>query len=80
MKLYQNVYITYNIMESINAVRLKRGLSTIKNSLTNNIGAVWKLKKVNVINKIKSLGYKYNDEKKELTTNSMIRKKARVKL
>ena len=67
-------------MESINAVRLKRGLSTIKNSLTNNIGAVWKLKKVNVINKIKSLGYKYNDEKKELTTNSMIRKKARVKL
>ena len=44
------------------------------------MGAVWKLSKPQVIQKIRNLNYTYNPEKKELTTNSMIRKKKRVKL
>ena len=67
-------------MDNISGVRLKRGLSTIKKGINSHIGAVWKLRKAEVISKINKLGYKYNEEKKELTTNSMIRKKARVKL
>ena len=67
-------------MESISAVRLKKGLSTIKRDITDKVGAVWKLSKPQVIQKIRNLNYTYNPEKKELTTNSMIRKKKRVKL
>lgn len=67
-------------MDNISSIRLKKGLSTIKKSITSHIGAVWSLNKNGVINKINSLGYKYNKDKNELTTNSMIRKKARVKL
>ena len=67
-------------MDNISSTRLKKGLSTIKKSINSHVGAVWSLKKNDVINKINSLGYKYNKDKNELTTNSMIRKKARVKL
>lgn len=67
-------------MESVSAVRLKRGLSTIKKDITSKVGAVWNLKKSQVIQKIKNLNYQYNDKNQELTTNSMIRKKRRVKL
>jgi hypothetical protein len=67
-------------MDNISSTRLKKGLSTIKKSINSHVGAVWSLKKNEVISKINTLGYKYNKNKNELTTNSMIRKKSRVKL
>lgn len=72
-------------MDNLTAKRLKKGLSTIKKSINSHIkfprpGGVWKLKKPEVIEKITNLGYTYNEDKKELTTNSMIRKKTRIKL
>jgi|TARA_R100000479_G_scaffold28547_1_gene10991 hypothetical protein len=67
-------------MESVSAVRLKKGLSTIKKDITSKVGAVWKLSKGQVIQKIRNLNYTYNPQNQELTTNSMIRKKRRVKL
>ena len=51
-------------MDNISGVRLKRGLSTIKKGINSHIGAVWKLRKAEVISKINKLGYKYNEEKK----------------
>jgi len=67
-------------MENVNNVKLKKGLSKIKKALVGQVGAVWKLKKNEVINKINKLNYKYDSNKGELTTNSMIRKLSRVKL
>jgi hypothetical protein len=67
-------------MENISGTRLKKGLSTIKKKINNKLGAVWKLKKSEVISKIKSLNYKYNENTQELTTNSMIRKPAKIKI
>lgn len=67
-------------MENVNNIKLKKGLSKIKSALTGQVGPVWKLKKNEVINKIKKLNYKYDSNKGELTTNSMIRKLSRVKL
>jgi hypothetical protein len=67
-------------MENISANRLKKGLSTIKKDINSKIGAVWKLKKPQVISKIKSLNYKYNENTKELTTDSMIRKPRKIKI
>lgn len=66
-------------MEKISADKLKKGLSKIKKDVNSKIGPVWKLKKPQVISKIKSLNYKLNDNN-ELVTNSMIRKLSKVKL
>jgi len=67
-------------MENINGNRLKKGLSKIKKDINSKIGAVWKLKKKDVISKIKSLNYKYDDNKNQLITDSMIRKPRRIQL
>ena len=67
-------------MEQVPVVKLKRGLSKIKKDITSKVGAVWKLRKPQVITKLKSLKYTYDDNSKSLRTNSMIRKTANVKL
>ncbi len=66
-------------MENISANKLKKGLSKIKKDINSKIGAVWKLKKPQVITKIKSLNYKLNNNE-ELVTDSMIRKPRKIKL
>ena len=67
-------------MEAEKAKTLKKGLSEIKKDVTSKIGAISKLKKNEVINKIKSLNYKYDSNTRTLTTDSMIRKKRKIKL
>lgn len=66
-------------MENISGDKLKKGLSKIKKDVNSKIGPVWKLKKSEVITKIKSLNYKLNNNN-ELVTDSMIRKPRRIKL
>ncbi len=67
-------------IEKVSAVRLKKGLSKIKKQVNEKFGGVWKLKKNQVIDKIKKLNYNYNQQNQELRTNSMIRKPVRIKL
>ena len=67
-------------MEAEKAKSLKKGLSEIKKDVTSKIGAISKLKKNEIINKIKSSNYKYNANDRTLTTDSMIRKKRKIKL
>ena len=67
-------------MEAEKLKTLKKGLSEIKKDVTSKIGAISKLKKNEVINKIKSLNYKYDPNTRTLTTDSMIRKKRKIKL
>jgi len=67
-------------LNEISAVRLKRGLSTIKKGVVNKVGGVWKLNKTGVIDKIKQLGYRYNENNETLTTSSTIRTKKKVQL
>ena len=72
-------------MENVSATRLKKGLSKIKKDINSKVGAVWSkngksIKKPEVITKIKSLNYKYDEKKEELITDSMIRKPRRIKL
>lgn len=67
-------------MEVEKAKTLKKGLSEIKKDINSKVGAISKLKKNEVINKIKSLNYKYNANDRTLTTDSMIRKKRKIKL
>jgi len=67
-------------MEVEKAKTLKKGLSEIKKDITSKVGAISKLKKNEVINKIKQLNYKYDSTNRTLTTDSMIRKKKKIKL
>lgn len=72
-------------MENISTIRLKKGLSKIKKDINSKIGAVWtkngkSIKKPEVISKIKSLNYKYDEKNQELKTDSMIRKPRRIKI
>tara|TARA_A100001201_G_scaffold142615_1_gene141300 strand:+ start:510 stop:722 length:213 start_codon:yes stop_codon:yes gene_type:complete len=67
-------------IEKVSAVRLKKGLSKIKKNVNEKFGAVWKLRKDQVINKIRNLNYKYNQQTQTLKTNSMIRKPSTIKL
>ena len=67
-------------LNEISAVRLKRGLSKIKKGVVNKVGGVWKLNKTGVIDKIKQLGYRYNENNETLTTSSTIRTKKKVQL
>ena len=75
IKIYYYIY-----MENISSNKLKKGLSKIKKDINSKVGAVWKLNKKQVISKIKSLNYKYDDKKNQLTTDSMIRKPRRIEL
>lgn len=67
-------------MEVEKAKTLKKGLSEIKKDITSKVGAISKLKKNEVINKIKQLNYKYDSNNRTLITDSMIRKKKKIKL
>lgn len=67
-------------LNQISNVRLKRGLSTIKKGIVNKVGGVWRLNKGEVIDKIKQLGYRYNENNETLTTSSTIRTKKKVQL
>ena len=67
-------------MEAEKAKTLKKGLSEIKKDITSKVGNISKLKKNEVINKIKQLNYKYDSTNRTLTTDSMIRKKKKIKL
>ena len=67
-------------MENVSTIKLKKGLSKIKKDLNSKFGGVWKLKKPQLVTKIKSLGYKYNENNNTLTTDSMIRKLRKVEL
>ena len=67
-------------LNEISAVRLKRGLSTIKKGVVNKIGGVWRMNKAGVITKIGQLGYRYNENNETLVTSSTIRTKKKVQL
>ena len=67
-------------MEAEKAKTLKKGLSEIKKDINSKVGNISKLKKNEVINKIKQLNYKYDSNNRTLTTDSMIRKKKKIKL
>ena len=67
-------------MEVEKAKTLKKGLSEIKKDINSKVGNISKLKKNEVINKIKQLNYKYDSTNRTLTTDSMIRKKKKIKL
>jgi hypothetical protein len=70
-------------MDKVSGNKLKKGLSKIKKSLNNKIGAVWKLKKNEVVSKLEDLGYSYNEKKNELRINpskAMTRKVNAVKI
>lgn len=70
-------------MDKVSGPKLKKGLTKIKKSLNDKIGAVWRLKKNDVIKKIQDLGYTYNKEKSELRINpskAMTRKVNAVKI
>ena len=67
-------------LNKISGVRLKKGLSKIKKSVVDKVGGVWKLNKTGVIDKIKQLGYRYNENNETLTTSSTIRTKKKVRL
>ena len=67
-------------MEVEKAKTLKKGLSEIKKDITSKVGNISKLKKNQVINKIKNLNYKYDSNNRTLITDSMIRKKKKIKL
>lgn len=67
-------------LNEISNVRLKRGLSTIKKRIVNKVGGVWRLNKRQLIDKIRDLGYRYNENNETLTTSSTIRTKKNVRL
>tara|TARA_B100001094_G_scaffold20633_1_gene17469 strand:+ start:65 stop:277 length:213 start_codon:yes stop_codon:yes gene_type:complete len=70
-------------MEALSNVRLKKGLSKIKKSLNEKVGPVWKLKKPQVINKLKDLKYSYDEPSKSLKaskSSAMIRKPTVIKI
>ena len=70
-------------MESVSSVKLKKGLVKIKRALNEKVGPVWKLKKPQVINKIKDLKYSYDEGSKSLRASkqsAMIRKPTNIKL
>jgi len=70
-------------MDNVTSVKLKRGLSRIKKRLGEKIGVVWRLKKHQVIDKLKNLKYDYNPTSKSLqpsSTSAMIRKPTNIKI
>ena len=70
-------------MEQVQVVKLKKGLSKIKKILTDKVGPVWKLKKPQVINKLKDLNYSYDERSKTLQaskSSAMIRKPTSIKI
>jgi len=69
-----------NDMKKISVRIIKKAIGKIKKNVNEKFGAISKLKRNELYDKIISLNYKYNKEKNELTTDSMIRKPKRIKL
>ena len=69
-----------NDMKKISVRIIKKALGKIKKNVNEKFGPISKLKRGELLDKIISLNYKYNMEKNELTTESMIRKPKRIKL
>ena len=67
-------------IEDISTDRLRKMLGSVKRALNTKMGAISKMKKPELLNKITELQYKWNVDKQQLTTNSMIRKKSVVEL
>lgn len=67
-------------IEDVSTDRLRKMLGSVKRALNVKMGAISKMKKPELLNKITELKYKWNPEKQQLTTNSMIRKKSVVDL
>ena len=69
-----------NDMKSINVKIIRKALGKIKKNVNEKFGAISKLKRAELLDKIIQLNYKYNKDKNELITDSMIRKPRRIKL
>ena len=69
-----------NDMKKISVRIIKKALGKIKKNVNEKFGAISKLNRPQLLDKIISLNYKYKKEKNELTTDSMIRKPKRIKL
>lgn len=69
-----------NDMKKISVKIIRKALGKIKKNVNEKFGAISKLKRGELLDKIIQLNYKYNKEKNELTTDSMIRKPKRIKL
>ena len=67
-------------IEDISTDRLRKMLGSVKRALNTKMGAISKMKKPELLNKITELQYKWDVDKQQLTTNSMIRKKSVVQL
>tara|TARA_B110000261_G_scaffold3975_1_gene4160 strand:+ start:2082 stop:2735 length:654 start_codon:yes stop_codon:yes gene_type:complete len=67
-------------IEDISTDRLRKMLGGVKRALNTKMGSISKMKKPELLNKITELQYKWNVDKQQLTTNSMIRKKSVVEL
>jgi len=67
-------------IQDVSTDRLRKMLGSVKRALNVKMGAISKMKKPELLNKITELNYKWNAEKQQLTTNSMIRKKSVVNL
>ena len=67
-------------IEDISTDRLRKMLGSVKRALNTKMGSISKMKKPELLNKINELQYKWNSDKQQLTTNSMIRKKSVVEL
>lgn len=69
-----------NDMKKISVKIIRKALGKIKKNVNEKFGAISKLKRGELLDKIIQLNYKYNKEKNELQTDSMIRKPKRIKL
>lgn len=79
IKCIYNILMIQNI-EDVSTDRLRKMLGSVKRALNVKIGAISKMKKPELLNKITELKYKWNPEKQQLTTDSMLRKKSVVDL
>tara|TARA_Y100000004_G_C8921836_1_gene415770 strand:+ start:73 stop:330 length:258 start_codon:yes stop_codon:yes gene_type:complete len=73
-----------NDMKKISVKIIKKALGKIKRTINEKFKSdntpLSKMKRSQLLDKIIELNYKYNKEKNELTTDSMIRKPKRIKL
>mgnify|MGYP003628243764 FL=1 len=73
-----------NDMKKVSVKIIKKALGKIKRNINEKFKSdnipLSKMKREQLLDKIIELNYKYNKEKNELTTDSMIRKPKRIKL
>ena len=69
-----------NDMKGISVKIIKKAVGKIKKHVNEKFGAISKLRRGQLLDKIIQLNYRYNKEKNDLITDSMIRKPRRIKL